>query len=245
MKVLVAGDFVPSGRVAAQIAAGDYSCLESVRPVVEEADFSLVNLECPLAPASALPIRKSGPNLKCETAHMLDALCYAGFKGVTLANNHFRDYGQEGVEATLTACGERGLLTVGGGMNIDEASKILYIHADGQTVAVVNAYEEEFSIATSSAGGSNPQDAIRVFYAIKEAREQADHCVVITHGGVELYQLPTPRMQRCYRFFVDAGADVVLNHHQHCPSGYEVYKGHPIFYGLGNFCFDRPGVKPT
>ena len=32
----------------------------------------------------------------------------------------------------------------------------------------------------------------------------------------------------------------MVNHHQHCYSGYEVYKGKPIFYGLGNFCFDNP-----
>lgn len=41
-----------------------------------------------------------------------------------------------------------------------------------------------------------------------------------------------------YRFFIDAGSDVVINHHQHCFSGYELYKDKPIFYGLGNFCFD-------
>ena len=58
------------------------------------------------------------------------------------------------------------------------------------------------------------------------------------HGGHEHYQLPSPRMQETYRFFVDAGADVVVNHHQHCYSGYEIYNGTPIFYGLGNFCFD-------
>ena len=54
-----------------------------------------------------------------------------------------------------------------------------------------------------------------------------------------MYQLPSPRMKETYRFFVDAGADAVINHHQHCYSGYEVYNSKPIFYGLGNFCFDR------
>jgi poly-gamma-glutamate synthesis protein (capsule biosynthesis protein) len=45
-------------------------------------------------------------------------------------------------------------------------------------------------------------------------------------------------MQEIYRFFVDAGADAVVNHHQHCYSGFEFYEGRPIVYGLGNFCFD-------
>lgn len=82
-----------------------------------------------------------------------------------------------------------------------------------------------------------------MYYAIRDARTKADFIVVIVHGGSEYYQLPSPRMQETYRFFVDAGADAVVNHHQHCYSGYEIYNGKPIFYGLGNFCFDWEGKR--
>lgn len=51
------------------------------------------------------------------------------------------------------------------------------------------------------------------------------------HGGHEHYQLPSLRMQETYRFFIDAGADVVVNHHQHCFSGYEIYNNKYIFMG--------------
>ena len=50
-------------------------------------------------------------------------------------------------------------------------------------------------------------------------------------------------MVEAYRFFIDAGADAVVNHHQHCFSGYETYKGKAIFYGLGNLCFDYPNYR--
>lgn len=39
-------------------------------------------------------------------------------------------------------------------------------------------------------------------------------------------------------YYVDCGADAVINHHQHCYSGYEKYNEKPIFYGLGNFAID-------
>ena len=39
---------------------------------------------------------------------------------------------------------------------------------------------------------------------------------------------------------MDIGADVVVNCHQHCFSGCEIYNGKHIFYGLGNFFFDWP-----
>ena len=71
-----------------------------------------------------------------------------------------------------------------------------------------------------------------------EARNNADYVIVIVHGGHEFYQLPSPRMQKLYRHFIDLGADAVINHHQHCYSGYEEYKGKHIIYGLGNLCFD-------
>ena len=44
-----------------------------------------------------------------------------------------------------------------------------------------------------------------------------------------------------YRYMIDLGADLIINHHQHCVSGIEEYKGKKIYYGIGNFCFDKLG----
>ena len=37
--------------------------------------------------------------------------------------------------------------------------------------------------------------------------------------------------------FLHIGADAVIAMHTHCPQGYEVYKGCPIVYSMGNFFF--------
>ena len=132
---------------------------------------------------------------------------------------------------------------VGGGNSLRQASETLYKSIDGHTLAVINCCEHEFSIATETSSGANPLNPIQQYYKIQEARKNADYVLVIVHGGHEHYQLPSPRMKETYRFFVDAGADAVVNHHQHCYSGYEVYNGKPIFYGIGNFLFDREGVR--
>jgi len=42
---------------------------------------------------------------------------------------------------------------------------------------------------------------------------------------------------------IDAGADVVMAHAPHYPLGIEIYKGKPIYYGLGSFCFIRSNKK--
>jgi len=43
---------------------------------------------------------------------------------------------------------------------------------------------------------------------------------------------------------IDAGADLVLQHHAHILKGIEVYKDKAIFYGLGNFMVDRVPKEP-
>lgn len=240
MKILVAGDFCPRYRVTEKFNKGDFkSILEEVRQITEQTDYSIVNLECPVVTGSAKPIEKLGPSLRCSPQGV-KAIRWSGFNCVTLANNHFMDYGVEGAEETLKTLEEMGVDHVGGGMNLSEASQILYKNINGCVLAVVNCCEHEFSIATRQEAGSNPLNPIQQYYAIREARKHADHVLVIVHGGHEHFQLPSPRMVEVYRFFIDAGADVVVNHHQHCFSGYEVYKGKPIFYGIGNLCFDNP-----
>lgn len=242
MKILVAGDFCPQYRVAEKFEQGDYeSVLGGVKEVISSADYSIVNFECPVTRGREKPIEKCGPNLKC-TEKGIEAVKWAGFDCVTLANNHFLDFGSEGVENTLRVCKQYGIDTIGGGMNLRAASNTLYKEIGGKMLAIINCCEHEFSIATESTPGSNPLNPVRQYYAIQKAHHKADYVLVIVHGGHEHYQLPSTRMQETYRFFIDAGADAVVNHHQHCYSGYEVYKGKPIFYGLGNFCFDDQTV---
>ena len=243
MKIIVAGDFCPRYRVADLFERENYKIvLGEVKDIISEADYSIVNFECAVTKGGEKPIEKCGPNLQCSEKGV-EAVKWAGYDCVTLANNHFLDYGKKGVEQTLETCDKYGVDVVGGGNNLQEASRILYKEISGKILAVINCCEHEFSIASEASAGSNPLNPIQQYYAIKEARTKADFVILIVHGGHEHYQLPSPRMQETYRFFVDAGADVVINHHQHCYSGYEQYKGKPILYGLGNFIFDDPNKR--
>lgn len=173
----------------------------------------------------------------------IEALKYAGFNVVTLANNHIMDYGNAGLNSTLECCKEAGIAYVGVGANLEEARKPLYKDIKGQRLAIINFCENEWSTSQGEEAGTNPLNPIANFYQIKKAKSNADHVVVIVHGGHEHYPLPSPRMKETYCFFVDAGASTVIGHHTHCFSGYEVYQGAPIFYSLGNFIFDYPEQK--
>ena len=243
MKLLITGDFCPRDRIASLFEQGQYELvLKEVAQCVRKFDYAITNLEAPIIQGGENPINKCGPNLKCSNS-TIDALKYAGFSCVTLANNHFRDFGDEGCLNTFKRLKEAHIEYVGAGKNINDAQKVLYFEQEFVKISIVNICENEFSIADESHAGSAPLNLIDVYNQIKTAKENSNFIIVIIHGGHEGYQLPSLRMKKLYRWFVEIGANVIINHHQHCFSGYEVYNGAPIFYGIGNFCFDKKGKR--
>lgn len=238
--IIIAGDCCLRGRTAKLDASQLASLFEEVKPIIQSADAALVNLETAVIASDLKPIHKAGPALKTD-ARILDMIRKIGFTGVTLANNHFADYGQKGVEESLGLLGKYKLWHVGAGMNAKEAAEIGYLQIEDTKIAVINACEHEFTVATDTTAGCNALDPLKIALQIAKAKKNADYVIVVIHGGHEYYNLPAPRMQKMYRAFVDFGADAVINHHQHCYSGYEMYKDKPIVYGLGNFFFDWQG----
>lgn len=209
-----------------------------------EADFNIVNLELPVTDSDDA-IDKTGPNFKGCKESITDVLKVLGVDMVTLANNHTLDYGEVGMKDTLAFCDEIEVSTVGAGMNLAEAQCTAYKESSEGLIAFVNFCENEWTIATADSAGANPMDLIDNTRQIQEAKKKADFVIVIIHGGNEYNAYPSPRMVKQYRYYVDCGADTVISHHTHTVSGYEVYKGAPIAYSLGNFLFPRQKVmKP-
>jgi len=68
--------------------------------------------------------------------------------------------------------------------------------------------------------------------AVTRAARRADYVVLSIHAHG-----PGVWIEDFARQAIDAGADVLFSHGPHSVSGVEVYNGRPIFYGLGNFCF--------
>ena len=242
VKILITGDFCMHDRMLHFRSNEIVAAMESVVSYIRGADYAITNLECSVFDGEYKPITKCGINLH-NSSESVKALKKIGFKGVTLANNHFADFGHEAVIESINLLKQYRLDYFGAGRNLQEASPVKYIEIKNKKIAIINCCEHEYTIATDTTGGANPLDVVDINHSILEAKEHADYVIVVIHGGSEHYPLPTPRMQKWYRFFIDSGADLVVNHHQHCYSGYEVYKGKPIVYGLGNFCFDWEGQR--
>ncbi|WP_194778192.1 CapA family protein [Pararhodonellum marinum] len=235
----VSGDFCPKGRVEETAKKGNFDLLfGKLVDQIKGSDLAITNMEAPLT-ISNKPILKTGPSIKVhpDTIHVLKK---GGFDLLTLANNHIMDYGEEGLAESIKSIDGIGLKSIGAGINFEEASKPYYFEKNGYVLAVINFAENEWSTTFNQTPGANPLDPVGNYNQIQFAKMKADKVLVITHGGHEHYPYPSPRMKSLFRFFVDAGASAVVNHHPHCISGFEWYKGCPIFYSLGNFIFDYP-----
>lgn len=241
MKLIVAGDFYPNKRVTDYLinTCSDGAINPQLSRVLHDSDYSLVNVECAITGDDALPIKKVGPTLKASP-EVTKVLKNCGFNAVTLANNHVLDYGAKGLSDTIDSFSKLGIDYVGAGLSYQEAVKPLIKTINGETIAIINCCEHEFSVTHREyAPTSCPLDVCLIYDLIQKIKTQVNYILVIIHGGHEHWQLPSTRMKGLYHLFVDFGANAVVNHHQHCYSGYEIYKGCPIIYGLGNFLFDN------
>jgi poly-gamma-glutamate synthesis protein (capsule biosynthesis protein) len=73
----------------------------------------------------------------------------------------------------------------------------------------------------------------------------ADVVIVYPHWGVEYHATPTAAQRALARAMIDAGADMIIGNHVHWAAAMEVYRGKPIWYGLGNFVFDQTWSEQT
>lgn len=235
--VIFTGDFCPIGRIEKLCLNNEIEKIYgNALPLLKDKDLSITNLECPLT-NTLDPIKKKGPNLIADPG-CVDAIKFGGFDIVSLANNHAMDQDEKGLRDTLQICREAGIKTVGAGENLGAAISPLFLTIKDKRIAILNFAEHEFSIATQNSAGAAPLNPIKNYYQILEAKRNSNTVIVIIHGGNEHYPLPSPRMVETYRFFADLGVTAIIGHHTHCPSGFEVYNGVPIFYSLGNFIFD-------
>ena len=239
MKILIAGDlFVSDQFYNANIID------KSVQDLFSKADYRIVNLEAPITEDNPKnKIIKTGPHLRMSSNTIMPYLHQLKIDAVTMANNHILDYGYKGVKDTFKELVDHKIKYIGAGNDLTEAKKPLSLHKDGMKIAILNFCENEWSIAEDDSPGANPMDVIDNTNQIREAKASHDKVIVIVHGGHEYYNLPSPRMQKQYRFYADQGADIVVGHHTHCISGNEVYKGVPIYYSLGNFLFTKNNIN--
>lgn len=211
--------------------------LAAVAPVLTAADLTIGNLEGVLVDGGTP--RKVCTNPRAcflfrspirYAQHYVDA----GFDVLSLANNHARDFGEEGRTATMQALDAVGIAHSG------RAGDFASVVVNGLSIAVL-----AFAVTQESNLLHDYSLAARI---VEEHARDHDIVVVSFHGGAEgndVTRLPfaeeeyygEPRGDVVYfaRKMVDAGADFVFGHGPHVVRAMERYEDRLIAYSLGNF----------
>ena len=213
------------------------SFLAAVTPALSSADLTFGNLEGVLVDGGEPAKKCSNPSacyLFRSPTRYAGYYLAAGFDVLSLANNHARDFGEEGRTSTM------------------EALDAVGIHHSGREGEFASLVVNDLKVAVL-AYAVTKESNMMLDYELAEttvAEYAATHDIVMVtfHGGAEgvaatnlpfaeeeYYGEPRGDVVMFARSMVDAGADLVIGHGPHVIRAAELYKERLIAYSLGNF----------
>lgn len=245
VSVAITGDVMFGRKMPSVLSSGE-SPFKYVKNVTKSADALIVNFENPVT-TSVNPVKGDVP-LKADPVytHLL-----AEANKIVIAaqaNNHAFDYGIEGMEDSLNNLKDSGIIPIGAGKDITEASKPAIITVGDRTITVLNYMDSnnfaEYSDAVMPKAGIDKPgyaayDSDLAKKQIKKAKENSSCVVIFIHYGNEYSRSPNEMQKKISHECIKYGADMVVGAHAHVTQGIEMYNGKPIFYNLGNFIFDQ------
>src|SRR5215475_13772687 len=179
---------------------------------LHRADVVFSNLECCLVDTPA-GHSSSNEGFFADPEVGGEALRLAGMHAVGIANNVH--YGDATIKASIARLDRLGILHAGARADVPPPNRPgvppdIITWADA---AYLSAFRED----------------------IAALRPRVDVLVASCHWGLGKDVLQY--MTEIAHAAIDAGADIVVGHGPHYSLPIEVYKGKPVFYGLGNFSF--------
>ena len=237
VRLVFVGDIMLDDGPGKTIAEGG-DPLAAFDSLLRDADFTIGNLECPVATVGQ-PLESKIYSFRARPSVM--RVLQHRFTALSVANNHSGDYGQAAFLETLDHARAAGIRVFGGGRNLREAHAPLWLEKGGLRIAVL-AYNEfkprRFEAGANSPGIAWSEDS-HVVADIRAARAAgADVVIPFMHWGWEREPEPTARQHHLARLMIDAGASAVIGGHPHVTQGADLYRGRPIIWSLGNFVFD-------
>lgn len=220
--------------------------LKAISPILKNADITFGNLEGVLM-QGGIAAKKCKNLTSCyvfrSPPHYAKYLKAAGFDVLSLANNHARDFYEEGRSASMAALDHVGLLHSG------RVGDVARWQVKGLAVSL---------IAFAPFGGSHDLLDIPLAQKQVQAEERRSDLVLVSiHAGAEgkdvmhvpfkhemFYGEDRGDVVAFSHAVIDAGADLVIGHGPHVARAIELYKGRLIAYSLGNF-LTYQGIKIT
>jgi poly-gamma-glutamate synthesis protein (capsule biosynthesis protein) len=231
---------------------GFYRTLRDLKSLTEQADVAFCNLETPVVkPPKGDPycFTTRGDFFFKAPPVLVDAIKWAGFSVVSIANNHIDNAGTEGIISTIEFLKKKDIGVAGAGQTTALAHSPTIVEVNGVSIA--------YLAFCSSRLGSDPncEDTEKVhvcrvdprdsstkilFEDISYAKSVADIVVLSFHWGPSEYQYsPSPSTIKLAKECAERGVSVIAGHHPHVLQKVEHYKCRDgrkslIMWSLGN-----------
>lgn len=205
-------------------------------PYLRAADLSFLNLEGAISTHSHTTKSCSSCYAFRMPPEAAQALAWAGVDGVSLANNHARDFGDVGYAQTREYLKNSGIQSTGA------------IGHPPIRLRSTNGWRVSMLAYAPNRGLKDVRDLSSMVRDVAHEKTVSDLVVVSFHAGAEGSRARHTRpglemflgenrgdVISFAKAAIDAGADVVFGHGPHTPRALDVYKGKPIAYSLGNF----------
>lgn len=191
---------------------------EKTYPYICDDDFTIANCECVFTD-NQLPTREKGYTpafwFRSKSANA-QIFSVSDIEAVSIANNHTYDYGQQGMDDTISALETAGI-------EWGNTEKDIILEKDGVKIGVVC--------------GTMWYEWQGILDRLENIKSSTDIQIVFFHGGEEaVHQQESWKVQACHEI-ADAGADLIIGGHPHVLQPLENYNGVHIVYSIGNFCF--------
>lgn len=200
-----------------------------IKPVLSEADFTLVDLEGPVTTNTSVSVGSkvgSAPNYVFTfDPASLKAVKDSGVDLVSIGNNHILNQGINGLEQTRSFLKENSLPFIGDPQNPYDVYRT---DLKGTRVCFISYNEFNASYQVE-----------RLSESLKEMKSTCDLSIVFAHWGVEYQTFSGKKYEDLAHLFIDSGADAVIGGHPHVVQQSEIYKGKHIYYSLGNLVMDQ------
>lgn len=192
----------------------DYKdCFKFVKPIIQQADISIANLEVTHAgkPYKGYPQFSAPPQLS-------EGIVDAGFNVILTANNHSCDGGAKGIKGTLDVLDKLGVKHTGTFRNKKERDENypLLVEKNGFRVAVLN-----YTFSTNGLSVAKPLIVNYIDSGVmqkdfaKAKQMQVDFIVCALHWGAEYQPLPNDYQKKWEKYCYELGADMVIGSHPH------------------------------
>src|ERR1043165_7012633 len=254
-------DYTADSLLPLQPSVDDHlKLLAPIKPLLENADLTVVNLETVLndevffpqnAPRPAA-FHPTTPSVYTSHPTSVIALKQAGVDIVDLGNNHIYDMLEPGLDNTLSALDQADLLHFGAGSNEANAWEPTIISEKGQKIAFIGCTTMQIPLQTPipndipytasdrlKKGGAAYCSEVPLRAEVIKAKKQADIVIVMIHGGEEYNPTPTNKISYLSEIAKQAGASLVINHQPHVVDGFQWTGQTVIAWTMGSLISDQ------